>query len=84
MNPTMPPVYSSDPATAPNAVPLGPNTSGIPGATPPIPTRPIKVKSSESSLVKTIVIILLTLLLIGALLLAFYFFLEYRSATSDI
>ena len=84
MNPEMPPVFSSDPAAAPTAVPTGPNTTGIPGAAPTVPSRPLKVQSSESGLIKNIVIILLSLLLVGALLLAFYFFTEYRAARTDV
>ena len=64
---------------APGSAPAGPISSS---AIPPTPVVPVKARSGDSSLLKTVIIILLSLLLIGAILLAYYFYSEYRALSS--
>lgn len=70
--PTMPPVGAptATPAPRPSVAPSG--------------SDKLVKANKNTSLVKTVVIILLTLLLIGALVLAYYFYNEYRLASSDV
>lgn len=81
-SPQMPPITSSGGPAAQTGVASG---SIAPGNTfvPPSPTA-VRVKSGDTSLLKTVIIVLLSLLLVGALLLSYYFFSEYRALNSSV